>query len=210
MLFWKEVLNYNFGISGSVYQSQFFLSSIATTILTSTLDGRQAACPAEVVTYTCNVTAAATISWTVTPIFVMESLVRFVPTTPLNQRVTCTTMQCAGFDFLATLTNVGPCDIMTGAADMTSTFRFTARAELNGTVVQCSGTTSPSTPSESRNFTVAGKCYHREVPSKRGADTYQFTKFRLVLLTLVVSFVQALPLNRQRIFLMYSNWSFTH
>ena len=171
MLFWKEVLNYNFGISGSVYQSQFFLSSIATIILTSTLDGRQAACPAEVVTYTCNVTTAIGISWTVVPIFVMESLVRFVPTTPLNQRVTCTTMQCAGFDFLATLTNVGPLDIMTGAADMTTTFRFTARAELNGTVVQCSGTTSPSTPSESCNFTVAGECYHKQLLRER-VDTY--------------------------------------
>ena len=148
-----------FGVSGSVSQSQFFLSSIATITLTSTLDGRQAACPGEVVTYTCNVTTAATIFWIVAPIFVMQSLVRFVPTTPLNQRVTCTTMQCAGFDFVATLTNVGPLD-MNGAADMTSTFRFTATTELNQTVVQCSGTTSPPTPSESHNFTVAGKCYH--------------------------------------------------
>ena len=108
-------------------------------------------------TYTCNVTTAIAISWTVAPIFVMESLVRFGLTTPLNQEVTCTTMQCAGFDFLATLTNVGPRD-MNGLADMISTFRFTARAELNGTVVQCTGVTSPSTPSESLNFTVAGKC----------------------------------------------------
>ena len=144
----------------------FLIIHIATTTLTSTLDGRQAACPGEVVTYTCNVTAAIAISWTVAPIFVVESLVRFLSTTPLNQRVTCSTMQCAGFDFLATLTNVGPLD-MNGAADMTSTFRFTARASLNQTVVQCSGLTSPSTPSESRNFTVAGKCCHREVPGKR-------------------------------------------
>ena len=118
-------------------------------------------------TYTCNVTTAATISWIVAPIFVMENLVRFVPTTPLNQRVTCTTMQCAGFDFVATLTNVGPRDIVTGAADMTSTFRFTARAELNRTVVQCSGATSPSTPSESLNFTVAGECYHKQLLRER-------------------------------------------
>ena len=141
----------------------FIVYSVAITTLTSTLGGRQAACPEEVVTYTCNVTTAIAISWTVAPIFVMESLVRFGPTTPLNQEVTCTTMQCAGFDFLATLTNVGPLD-MNGLADMTTTFRFTARAGLNGTVVQCSGATSPSTPSESLNFTVAGKCYHREVP----------------------------------------------
>ena len=149
----------------------FLLIHIATTTLTSTLGGRQAACPGEEVTYTCNVTAAIAISWTVTPIFVIESLVRFLPTTPLNQRVTCSTMQCAGFDFLATLTNVGPLD-MNGAADMTSTFRFTARAGLNGTVVQCSGTTLPSTPSESRDFIVAGKCYHREVPQEERVDTF--------------------------------------
>ena len=100
----------------------------------------------------------------------MESLVRFVPTTPLNQEVTCTTMQCAGFDFLATLTNVGPLD-MNGLADMTTTFRFTARAKLNQTLVQCSGITSPSTPAESHNITVAGKFYHREVQGER-VDTF--------------------------------------
>ena len=76
-------------------------------------------------------------------------------------------MQCAGFDFVATLTNVGPRD-MNGLADMTSTFRFTARVGLNQTVVQCSGTTSPPTPSESLNFTVAGKFYHKQVPRERG------------------------------------------
>ena len=75
-------------------------------------------------------------------------------------------MQCAGFDFVATLTNVGTID-MNGAADLTSTFRFTARAGLNGTVVQCSGTTSPSTPSESLNFTVAGECYHKKLLRER-------------------------------------------
>ena len=64
-------------------------------------------------------------------------------------------IQCADFDFLATLTNVGP--VQSGAADMTSTFRFTARAELNGTVVECSGLTLPSTPSEDQTLIVAGK-----------------------------------------------------
>ena len=134
----------------------FLIIHIATTTLTSTLGGRQAACPQEVVTYTCNVTTAATISWTVAPIFVIESIVRFVPTTPLNQRVTCSTMQCAGFDFLATLTNVGTVD-MNGAADMTSTFSFTARAGLNGTIVQCSGTPSPPISSANHTLSVAGK-----------------------------------------------------
>ena len=132
-----------------------FLIIPATITLTSTLDGRQAACPQEEVTYTCTVTAASITAWTVTPIFVLESLVRFVPTTSLNQRVTCNTMQCAGFDFQATLTDVGP--VMNGAADMTSTFSFTTRAGLNRTIVQCSGITSSSTPSANHTFSVAGK-----------------------------------------------------
>ena len=108
-IIWEEALSYDFGISGSVSWSLFFLSSIATTILTSTLDRRQAACPGEEVTYTCTVTTAATTSWTAALIFVIESIVRFVPTTPLNQRVTCSTMQCAGFDFLAPSTQVLVC-----------------------------------------------------------------------------------------------------
>ena len=64
-------------------------------------------------------------------------------------------VQCVDFDFQSILTNVGP--VQSGAADMTSTFRFTARAGVNGTVVECSGTSLPPTPSESHTFTIAGK-----------------------------------------------------
>ena len=127
--------------------------------LTSTLDGRQTACPGEVVTYTCMVTQGFALGWTAAPVLVDATLVAFTPTDPrtLGCSNVSSPVQCNEFDFLATLTNVGPRDIMTGAADLTSTFGFTARAELNGTVVQCSGSTSPPTPSESLNFTVVGK-----------------------------------------------------
>ena len=96
------------------------------------------------------------IGWGAAPVL-DAALVQFAPT---NSRIlgcrNVTAIQCDDFDFLATLTSVGTVD-MTGAADMTSTFRFTARAGLNGTVVECSGTTSPPIPSESHMFTVAGK-----------------------------------------------------
>ena len=108
------------------------------------------------VTYTCTVTQAFLIGWSAAPVQ-DAALVQFAPT---DSRIlgcsNVSAIQCADFDFLATLTSVGPPD-MSGAADMTSTFRFTARAGLNGTVVECSGTTSPPIPSERHMFTVAGK-----------------------------------------------------
>ena len=42
---------------------------------------------------------------------------------------------CADFDYQATLTSIST--LRNGLADMTSTFRFTASAKVNGTVVQC-------------------------------------------------------------------------
>ena len=131
------------------------INSIATITLTSTLDGRQAACPGEVVTYICNVTQGFLIGWNAAPVL-DAALVQFAPTD--SRILGCSNfsaVQCDGFDFLATLTNIGP--VQSGAADMTSTFRFTATAGLNGTVVECSSTTSPPTPSERHMFTVAGK-----------------------------------------------------
>ena len=102
-------------------------------------------------------TQGFSIGWTATPILVDNTLVVFVPSDQ-RRMVGCSnisSIQCADFDFLATLTSVGP--VQSGAADMTSTFRFTVRAGLNGTVVECSGTTSPPTPSESHMLTVVGK-----------------------------------------------------
>ena len=131
---------------------------IATITLTSTLNGREAACPGELVTYTCTVTQGFTIGWTAAPVLVDSTLVVFVPSDP-RRMLGCSdvsTIQCADFDFQATRTSVGSID-MNGAADMTSTFRFTATTRLNGTVVECSGTTSPPTPAEAHTSTVADK-----------------------------------------------------
>ena len=98
------------------------------------------------------------LGWTAAPVLVDATFARFTPTGA--RLVGCSNasspIQCVDFDFQSTLTNVGPVS-MSGAADMTSTFRFTVRSGLNGTVVECSGMTIPSTPSESHMFTVAGK-----------------------------------------------------
>jgi len=144
--------------SGITAELVYNLSSpVATITLSSTLDGRQTACPGEVVTYTCTVTQGFLIGWTAPPVLVDATFVRF---TPSDQRIrgcsnASSPVQCAEFDFQGTITSVG--SVVNGAADMTTTFRFTAKPGLNGTVVECSGTTSPPTPSESHTFTVAGK-----------------------------------------------------
>ena len=128
---------------------------VATSSLSSTLDGRQAACPGEVVTYTCNVTQGFLIGWSAAPVL-DAALVQFAPT---DSRIlgcsNVTAIQCDDFDFQATLTSVGTVS-MNGAADMTSTFRFTARPSLNGTVAECTRTTSPSTPSANHTLIIAG------------------------------------------------------
>ena len=129
----------------------------ATSTLTSTLDGRQTACPGEVVTYTCTVTQGFFIGWTAAPVLVDATFVRF---TPSDQRMrgcgnASSPVDCTEFDFQGTVSSVGP--VQSGAADMTSIFSFTATTRINGTVVECSGQTSPPTPSESYTFTVAGK-----------------------------------------------------
>ena len=129
-------------------------SPVATSSLSSTLDGRQAACPGEVVTYTCNVTQGFLIGWSAAPVL-DAALVQFAPT---DSRIlgcsNVTAIQCDDFDFQATLTSVGP--VQNGQADMSSTFRFTARPRLNGTVVECTRTTSPSTPSANQTLIIAG------------------------------------------------------
>ena len=99
------------------------------------------------------------ISWTAAPVLVDAALVRFVLSDSAGRMRGCSdiqAIQCADFDFQATLTSVGPPG-MNGARDMTSIFRFTATTRLNGTVVECHGFTIPSTPSVNHTLIVAGK-----------------------------------------------------
>ena len=62
------------------------------------------------------------------------------------------------FDFVATLTNTANPNVVsaTALADMTSTLTITATARLNGTVVQCRGTTESGLPITNNTLSVAG------------------------------------------------------
>ena len=117
----------------------------------------QAVCPREVVTYTCTVTQASNLGWSAEPFISSSSPVRFVVGTHNEQATqSCgdiSSVDCTDIDFRATLTSVGP---GTGAADLTSTFTFTATARLNGTVVQCSGLTAGGAIMELETLNVAG------------------------------------------------------
>ena len=132
---------------------------VATVTLTPILDGRQAACSGEVVTYTCTVTQAVTLDWTAETFIMDSNRLQFTSTTPAgNRALACSdstsTVQCADFDYQAILTSVGP--VQNGFADMTSTFRLTASARVNGTVVQCRGSTATGIEVASSNLIVTG------------------------------------------------------
>ena len=104
------------------------------------MDGRQAACPGEVVTYTCTVTQANVLQWVALPFIMSDNtnIPRFSFSTAENTVLDCSNsssaVQCSEFDYRATLTDVST--VQNGFADMTSTFRFTANARVNGTQLQ--------------------------------------------------------------------------
>ena len=80
---------------------------------------------------------------------------------PIGSSLDCSsvsTVNCADLDFVATLTNLtNPTTVAGGTvADMTSTLAFTATLRLNGTVVQCRGTTADGFLTANRVLSVAG------------------------------------------------------
>ena len=104
----------------------FFTAGAATLTLTSTLDGRQTACPGEVVTYTCTVLRTAVISWVDLPGI---GRVDYYPRDLIGQRV-------IGDFQIALISNV---PISVGLADLTITLTVTATPAHNGTEVECRG-----------------------------------------------------------------------
>ena len=110
-------------------------------------------------TYTCTVTQAGTLDWTAEAFIMDSNRLQFAITTPLQNRVlacgdSTSPVQCADFDYRATLTSVGP--VQNGFANMTSTLIFTTSASANGTVVQCRGSTADEIKVASSNLTVTG------------------------------------------------------
>ena len=130
----------------------------ATLVL---VDMRQG-CSGEMVTYSCTVTQGFALQWIVDPFIVGSDPIQFVlGTTPVGRSVDCngvTPPQCSNIIFVATFTNAA--NRMTGTngdvADMTSTLTITTTVRLNGTVVQCRGSTEDAFPIISSTVNVAG------------------------------------------------------
>ena len=132
----------------------------ATLVLDSSVGMRQA-CPGEMVTYTCTVTQGFLLDWIVEPFLPTSARVQFTSTASIGSRLDCNnvaSVQCVDFNFVATLTNTANPNVVMGTtlADMTSTLTFTATAGLNGTVVQCRGSTEDATPMNNSTVNVVG------------------------------------------------------
>ena len=109
--------------------------------LTSTLDGRQTACPREVVTYTCTVLRTTVVSWFALPD--IDGVGYFANGGPFGQQVTG--------DFQLALTNRVPDAVNPErVADLTTSLTVTATLARNGIVVECRG----DDPSERMNLTL--------------------------------------------------------
>ena len=134
-----------------------YLISTATITLTSSVVGQ--ACPGEVVTYTCMVDQAATVGWTAAPVLTDPTAVLFIPSSDQTTRdcSAISSIQCSDLNFYANFINISA--IQSGIADLSSAFRFTARAGLNGTVVQCTAATESGAPRANQSLIVAGKVY---------------------------------------------------
>ena len=106
-----------------------FTTGTATVTLTSTLDGRQTACPEEVVTYTCTVLQTIFASWYGFP-DILEW--HYIPSSPIGQLLTIGAFQ-------ANLTNRVLDPNNPFLANYTLTLTVTATAGQNGTVIECRG-----------------------------------------------------------------------
>ena len=132
----------------------------ATVVLDSSVGMRQV-CPREMVTYTCTVAQGFLLEWIVEPFILANTDIEFTSTDTIERSFDCNSVaavQCEDFDFVATLTNTANMMMMssTTLADITSTLTFTAAAILNGTVVQCRGSTAAGFPIVNSTFNVSG------------------------------------------------------
>ena len=113
------------------------------------------------VTYTCTVNQGFLLEWIVEPFILDNTDIEFTSTDTIGRCFDCNNVaavQCADLNFVATLTNtVNPNVVRTTTlADITSTLTFTAAVRLNGTVVQCRGSTAVGFPVVNDTLHVAG------------------------------------------------------
>ena len=123
-----------------------FTSGAAVVTLTSTLGGRQAACPGEVVTYTCTALHTTVAGWNVPP-DIMEY--DYFTRSQIGQQIIITVFKLA-------LTNKVLDPNNAALADLTTTLTVTATAGQNGTVVECHG----DEPSETMNLVLSVTSEH--------------------------------------------------
>ena len=113
--------------------------------------GTRPVCPGEMVTYTCTVPQGLLLEWIVEPFLPANDPVQFQSSDNPGSNTDCNdfpTVNCSDFDFVATLTEATP--------DINSTLTFSVTARLNGTVIQCRGSTTTATSTESSILNVAG------------------------------------------------------
>ena len=128
----------------------------ATVVLDSSVGTRQA-CPGEMVTYTCTVIQGTFLDWIVEPFIDDSDPVRFSTAATAGTSFDCSgaaAVQCAEFNFVATLTSIT--NSIAILENFTSTMAFTATSRLNRTVVQCRGTVDPMPIISSSTLYVAG------------------------------------------------------
>ena len=152
--------SYQVALSYYTFQLYIVVLYAATVVLNSSV-GTRHACPGEMVTYTCTVRQGFLLDWIVEPFILLTTGIQFTSTNTIGRSFDCNdvaAVQCEDFNFVATLTDTAnPTVVMrTTLADMTSTLAFTATARLNGTVVQCRGSTADATPINSSILNVAG------------------------------------------------------
>ena len=111
------------------------LASSQTTTLTSSVEqaGRQAACPGEEVTFTCNVTDAGGLQWIAEPHITQSS-----PVTFSGSGATAGEKRDPTAQIHIVLDDVSPGSIPQ-VRDFVSTLTVRNSTALSGTVIQCSG-----------------------------------------------------------------------
>ena len=139
----------------------FCSTATAATLVLDSSVGTRGVCPGEIVTYTCTVTQGFLLEWIVEPFILDNTDIEFPSTDTIGRSFDCNNVaavQCADLNFVATLTNTASMIMMgsTTLADITSTLTITAAVRLNGTVVQCRGSTAVGFPVVNNTLHVAG------------------------------------------------------
>ena len=127
-------------------------------------DGRQAACPREVVTFTCVLTLVGGLQWIAEPFIphARSDSIVFPPDASVGD------MDGSG-EFRAVIVGAIPRPPL---ADLTSELTVTVSESLDGTVVQCSDTAGPPTV-RSKTLTLAGTSMHVYSGSSLESKTFR-------------------------------------